>query len=515
MKRLLFTVPLLMALIAVECLAGTELRLPSFLPDYYRPLFSSNPQLVLQNQRDTNGIAQFVYSIGANEALSVESFNGDAPACRSAYNNIVAHLNQFMITNSGTFFDITETEMDALVSLTNVTQDVLVFVLPHAVDIWTHSVAPGVQPRFHLDYQKIFTLANRQRYEEAVREGNVSLGSWQKAIHTYAEDLLNAGNKRQALAVLQNLLPTSPFDFDSHFDVMENTSDAATATNSAKIVFKNAENPDQINRAAKFLGIELPNSEAIPLLSTNDTGMEIVLIPLPPCSPWLLDETARVYERITDVPVKIRRLDSGWTWGQPDRIARQRDLEGILVRLEKQNIDFNGWTRDRYLGALTNALKSQDPLSRYWGQDLLAKISAEPGQYRADPYLEKLTRLVEPHKSRDARTMYVAVTQANIYSGDNNYVFSISTSDRQSHVGLLSYYMMQGKTSGSSFDSRPRLAERLAKELVPASLKQLRIPRSTDPTCPYSYSSGIERLDQKTLNLSDEVKQALKTLRGG
>jgi hypothetical protein len=53
----------------------------------------------------------------------------------------------------------------------------------------------------------------------------------------------------------------------------------------------------------------------------------------------------------------------------------------------------------------------------------------------------------------------------------------------------------------------------MAKELVPASLKQLRIPRSTDPTCPYSYSSGVERLDQKTLTLSDEVKQALNKLR--
>ena len=77
----------------------------------------------------------------------------------------------------------------------------------------------------------------------------------------------------------------------------------------------------------------------------------------------------------------------------------------------------------------------------------------------------------------------------------------------------MSYYMMLGRTIHETYDSRQRLVERIAKELVPASLKQLGIPRSMDPTCPYSYSSGVDRLDQKTLALSDEVKEALNKLR--
>jgi hypothetical protein len=80
-------------------------------------------------------------------------------------------------------------------------------------------------------------------------------------------------------------------------------------------------------------------------------------------------------------------------------------------------------------------------------------------------------------------------------------------------VDILSYYMMMGETLHQEYQSRRRLTERIAKELVPASLKQLRIPRSTDPTCPYSYSSGVDRLDQKTLVLSDEVKHELQKLR--
>jgi predicted Zn-dependent protease len=506
-------VGLLLLLISVEGVVGAELRLPSFLPDYFRPAFkSSSRSLALADQRHTNGVTQCIYSIGANEALSIESFKSDAPGCRAAFNNILAHLDQVITTNRGTFIEITETELHAEVTLTNVSQTVFVFVLPNAVNIWTHSVVPKARRQLLLEFRNIRAMANRQRYEEALREGNVSLGQWHDAMHDYANDLLMAGNKSEALSVFQNLLATSPYDFESHLQFIENTSDLIAATNSARAVFKNAENSYQISRAAGLLGIKPPNIEAIPSLSTNDTGLAVILIPLQPCNPWLLEESAKLLERITEVPVSIRSLGK-WTWGLPDRIARQRELEAILVRLAKKNLSFAGWTRDRYLSALTNALESEDALSRYWGQALVTKVNAEPCQYRVDSYMEALRRLVEPHRTKDTRTMYVGITEANIYGGDNNFVFSVGTMEPESHVGLMSYYMMLGKATLQSFDSRPRLIERMAKELVPASLKQLRIPRSTDPSCPYSYSSGIERLDQKTLNLSDQVKRALDGFR--
>jgi len=170
-------------------------------------------------------------------------------------------------------------------------------------------------------------------------------------------------------------------------------------------------------------------------------------------------------------------------------------------------------TKERYLNALTEAVKSNDALSKYWVNDLISKAKSEPGQYLVDPYLDALCRLLQSHRSKDTRTMYVMITEANIYSGDNNFVFSLGRIDAGCHASLMSYYMMQGKSLPQGFDSRQRLTERIAKELVPASLKQLGIPRSTDPTCPYSYSSGLDRLDQKTLTLSDEVKQALIKLK--
>lgn len=491
-----------------------DLRLPSFLPDYYGPVFSSKGSpLVLRAQHETNGVTQSIYSIGANEALSVEHISGDSPACRAGFNNILAHLNQIITTNKGAFIEITETELHAEVVLTNVTQIIFAFVLPHSVTVWTRSTVPGTPDQFRSGFQEIIALVNRQRCEEAFREGNVSMGQWQKSIHSYAEQLLKIGKRNEALLVLKNLLATSPFDYQAHLEFIENTSDLVAATNSAKAVLKSAEQFDQISKAANFLRVEVPSLGKISPLSTNDTGFEVVLIPIAPCNPWLLGEVASTYERITDVPVKIRRLDQEWVWGSPDRVARQRDIEGILIRLAKKNIVFTGWDKDRYLSALTEAVKSEDASSKFYGNDLISKVKAEPGQYRVEPYLDALCKRLKPYRSKDARTMYVGITEANIYGGDNNFVFSLGTTDADSHASLMSYYMMLGKTVPQGFDSRQRLVERIAKELVPASLKQLRIPRSTDPTCPYSYSSGLDRLDQKTLTLSDEVKQALMKLK--
>jgi predicted Zn-dependent protease len=494
--------------------SAAELRIPYFLPEYYRPVFTNGAHpLILVNQRETNGLAHFLYSAGTNGMISVERIGGEMSACRTAFNNLLANINVAISTNKGVFLRITETELHAKVVLTNVAQELFVFLLPHSVTMWAFSNLPEVPPRFRPDSSELLRLVNQQRYEEAFRAENISMGQWQNSIREHAKALLQAGKKEESLAVFKNLLATAPFDYEAHLTFMENTPDLAAATNSARVVLKNAEDPTQISKASSFLGVEPQTLEKFPVLSTNDSGLTVVLIPLPPCNPWLLEEVASTFQATTDVPVLIRRLNREWTWGPPNRMARQRQVEGILLQLAKTNINFGGWNQDRYTNALTEALKSQDAASQYWGTDLLAKIRVEPGQYRVDAYMRALRERLNPHRASDSRTMYVGVTEANIYGDDNNYVFSVATFDPRFHEGLLSYAMMLGKLNPQSFDSRQRLVERMVKELVPAGLKQLRIPRSTDPSCPYSFSNGIERLDQKTLTLSDAVKQALKELK--
>lgn len=53
----------------------------------------------------------------------------------------------------------------------------------------------------------------------------------------------------------------------------------------------------------------------------------------------------------------------------------------------------------------------------------------------------------------------------------------------------------------------------MAKELVPASLKSLGLPRPADQSDPYSYADSVKRLDEKSLTLSPPVQAAIRRFR--
>ena len=133
-------------------------------------------------------------------------------------------------------------------------------------------------------------------------------------------------------------------------------------------------------------------------------------------------------------------------------------------------------------------------------------------QWDADPIMGWLSLVIAPYFSKDPKTMVVGITELDIYSGESNFVFSVYGGSQNSPVSILSYARMRAKLTGES-QSRKRLTERIAKELVPASLKKLNIPRSMDPSCPYSYSSGLQRLDEKTLNLSEPIKKEIEGIK--
>lgn len=501
--------------VVAACTSAAETRCPGFLPAYYAPALNiGGKPLGLIRQGETNGLTQCLYvTEDQSMVLSVESIACDQPRGSAILNNIVGHINQTITSNGGSFVEITATEMLSEVMLTNASQTVFACLLPNSVQIWTFSGPPTNRAPLAVELKAIRSSVNRQRYEEALQAGNVSMGQWQRSIHDFAKELLASGRKADALRVLKHLLATAPFNYDAHLEYMETDPDPAAANGSANAVLKNAEAIDQISKAAAFLGAESRAIERATPLASNETGLQLILIPLTPCNPWLLDEAAQLYEQITNIPARIRRLNEVWSWDVPERVSRQRDIQGILIRLRKQNIDFTNWDRARYGEALRDAATPEDAVSRYWANDLIQKIDSEPGQYCVDRYVERLRSTLNNYRSRNNRTMYVAITEANIYSGDNNFVFSVASTDPESPASILSYYMMLGRTLREEFDSRRRLVERIAKELVPASLKQLGIPRSTDPTCPYSYSSGIARLDQKTLVLSEDVRRAIDNLR--
>ena len=512
-KMKTYLVVLITFLTLTQAVEGTT-KMPRLLPGYYSAAFDlGSKQLIFINETDVNGVDTAVYSTeGQSSLLSVERVKCDSPVCKAILHNILNHLNTTIKNNSLRFVEITSSEAHVELVDGEVTRHIFIYILPSSAQIWTYSTVETGDEQIASKFKLIQRFTNRQRYEQALSAGNVEMGHWTDQIYDYANELFEQGSKTEGLSVLKNLLATSPYDYEAHLDLIKNTDDSVAAANSARIVFKNAEDSKFIEQVAKYLKKDLANLNSIPLLSENETGLQLILIPLPPCNPWFLDEAAATFRRITDVPVKIRRIKENWLWTHPERIARQRMIQEMLVKMKGNNINFTSWTKDRYIKEMRSVIETENALSRHFVNDLIKKIADEPGQYFVDPYVDHFCNIITSYRSSDYRTMYVGITEANIYSGDNNFVFSV-TREGKPGAGVLSYYMMLGKTLGEEYESRQRLTERIAKELVPASLKQLGIPRSTDPSCPYSYSSGIDRLDQKTLKLSEQVKDILEKLR--
>lgn len=501
--------------------AAPETAFPPFLPYYYAPALeiAGTPlHLAAHDQKDNQ--SRYVY-VSADQviSLSVESLACDGALCSTVFDKAISYFNEQATKGGGQFRAVTRTEFRVDWSTGLSDNDAFVFKLPRSLLFWTYGTRLDRSLPLDAYFERLKAFSDRQRYEEALPQGNVEMGRWGPQIRDWARDLLRDGKKAEALSVLKEDLQTSPSDYEAQMDFAENTDDRAAARASAQIVLDNAEDAALLDRAAALLGRTQPGIAGLPLLADNERGLQLILIPLPPCSVLLLEEAAQVYTKITNVAVKIARLPDKWRFGEPDRLRDEKRIRQAIIAEQGPKVDFSGWTKERYLSELLKMVASKDALAKFSMKTYVDRLEVTPGQYRADPYLDRFIDLIAKYRSNDVRTMYVGVTEANIYDDETNYVFSLFTTKRvplasvNRGASILSYSMMMAKTLGEEYESRKRLVERLAKELVPASLKALDIPRPADPTDPYSFSNGVDRLAQKSLVLSPPVREALDTFR--
>ncbi|BCO31663.1 hypothetical protein TspCOW1_17660 [Thiohalobacter sp. COW1] len=503
---------LVLALFSHSALA---VQVSSFLPDYYAPALKYGgwePQYL--NETEKEGVQQAVYGTFDDAGmLMVEHIDCVRSRCHDLLNAIASNINDRMETaKKGRFVSITDTTIRAMLQVDEAELDVQVFVLPASIQIWTFSSKTDQASVPDESLEGLEHLVNRQRYEEALAGGNVQMGVWSPHIRQYAEHLIGAGDLEAGLHVLERHLKSSPADYRAHALFFRHSPDNGAAADSARVVLENAEIRQLIDAAAEFLGRAPASVEDFPEIHGVGPGLQVVLVPLPPCNPWLVTEVAEVFNEMTDIPVRIMRLKESWQWGKADRIPRQRAIEAYLVQSGDESIDFGEWTKSRYVEALYDAAESEDALSRYYVEETVGAVETAQGQFEAEPPMQRLHARARMVHFGDRRTMYVGITGVDIYHGDANFVFSLGGPGGDSGASILSYHRMRAEIHGTN-SSRARLVERIAKELVPASLKQLEIERPADPRCPYSYSSGVERLDQKAMTLCPSVKQALDQLR--
>jgi hypothetical protein len=486
---------------------------PGFLPPYYLDaLHYEGKPLAPISQGEKDGVKRAVFENQGSVSVTIEQVPCERVQCAALLEtNLKRHSER--MGAGGAFRVVSASEYVAAWS--DDSKSILVYFakLPAAVEVWTR-VTRQTSPAAEESYiSEVRSVLNRRRYEDARQRGNVDTGIWSNEIAQHARDLRSAKKNDEALAVLAQLIAWAPSNLGAQIDFAEMTKDTTAARASALVVWDNAEDERLRARAARITGLAEPKLEALPVLERGLRGLQVVLVPLPPCDIRLIEEAARQLSSSLELPVKLARLPVDWNWLAPERVYGERDMRRMIVQKSGGPVDFGGWSKDRYATELAKHAARDDPLARYWTANLLKSLAEKPGQYDAGRYLAQLGAILKPFRNDDPRTMYVGVSGQDIYSGDVNFLFSGAAVVEGNLLSLLSYARMQKDVTGEPFESRKRLAQRLAKELVPAALKQLQIARPADPTDPYSYSDGLQRLDEKTLILSTGTREALGKFR--
>ena len=500
---------LLLGMFASE--AGAQM--PGFLPTYYQEALQYDGKpLALISQSDKEVLKRAVFESRGSVGVTIEQIACERVQCAALLEQNLKRHNERMGAG-GTFRVVSASEYVAVWNENS--KSILMYFakLPAAIEVWTRVTGEASALAEEPYLSDVRRVLNRRRYDDAKQRGNVDTGVWQKEIAQHVNGLRAAQKNDEALAVLAQLIVWAPSNLDAQIEFAEMTKDATAARASALVVWDNAEDEKLRARAAKLTGLTEPKFEALPVLEPGWKGLQVVLVPLPPCDIRLIEEAARQFSSSFDLPVKIARLPVDWIWQAPERVYRERELRATIVQKSGGPVDFAGWTRDRYAIELARVTAKDDPLARYWITDFLKSVAEKPGQYSADRYLAQLGAILKPFRNDDRRTMFVGVSGQDIYSGDTNFVFSGTAAIEGNLVSLLSYARMLQAATGEPFESRKRVAQRLAKELVPAALKQLQIARPADPSDPYSYSDGLQRLDEKTLTLSTGTREALDKFR--
>jgi hypothetical protein len=503
-------------LIPALALAATTSTAPTaFLSPYYSDALAIDGRpLRYVSQDDKDGVQVAIYkSASGGVRLNVEQVVCDRPRCEAFYQQALRVQNEKLTRLGGQFLSFSNAEFSTEWKEKSLHYLRYVAKVPKASLSWTW-ITPVTKPLHGEEHLVALRRAlNQQRYSEAMHMNNVEIGRWAKEIHQHARDLIEEGKTEDAVAVLKQVITWSPSSFDAQLDFAEKSRDPDSARASAQAVWDNAEDAESAARAGKVLGLPETDPMSLPVLEAGLRGLQLVLIPLPPCDVRLVEEAGRLYSENLKVPVRIARLPTAWQWGPPDRVYRQRDMQTSIQAKSSKPLDFSGWTTDMYARRLTAAGAKEDAFNRFRIRTFLDEFVNKPGQYRVDQYVLSLIDMVAPLRRDDLRTMIVGVTQADIFADDTNYLFSGANHKNGYWASILSYARMQAATLNEPDQSRKRLVERLAKEMVPASLKQLGIPRPSDPTDPYSYSAGVDRLAQKTLTLSTPTREALDKFR--
>jgi predicted Zn-dependent protease len=342
---------------------------------------------------------------------------------------------------------------------------------------------------------------------------NINAGKNAGRVFEAAHALLKAGDRKGALGYFQRGLQLSPWRLEeqlAYADLLKEDGREKEAVSIAEMVDERAESDEQSIHARKLAGKPPAPPPAAPDAARTNKPW-ICLVQIGHVNQVVLGETMKKLQDTLGIPVFLhpdtaevgkphRSALSRWVrtqispkikWDSPPGQAFLRSL-GVDTPAEvKPSQLVKALISDLRLGGReedARGLEENAEFFRAHDQQWDAGVFADYGFRAAEgtPHLEQ--------------AMVFGITEADLYSDDNNYVFGTALTGARK--GVVSYARYQATFFGEPPD-RTRLVSRMHKLLLSTLGSSLNIPRPTDPTSARAYPASLAEHDAKSEYMSE------------
>lgn len=353
-----------------------------------------------------------------------------------------------------------------------------------------------------------------------IATNNVQAAKEVNAVFLAANRLVQDGEPGKAKRYFEAGLQLSPWDMTQQLNyahALRALGDLQRAASVASLVAQTTETASLLRDSRKMAGITSP--EAIALLPDGAFDQPVIaLVRVGAVDEWILHQAgqrlqdtlgAPVYlmDKIVQLPPSHRSFYQRWSeqlkenvvWDHPFVQRQMREMS--VTSRETATLD----ETLELLARISLAQGEDDPRASF--PELKRQAQALDQQWDA----AQLLGYVEQLEAKRQNVTYIGVTQVDIYTDDNNFVFGLA------YMGtgytVVSPRRFEAQFNGER-ENQQRFLDRLHKQLLSSVGFAFGIQRPTDPRSARSYPNGLADHDLKGTWLAREDIEAFEKVLG-
>lgn len=355
------------------------------------------------------------------------------------------------------------------------------------------------------DYEQQKTAELEGRVEEIRARDNVSQRQDVNDIFNLADIYAKQGDTQQARELYEAGLSIDSFRFDYQLklaNLLTESGDTKQAIEKYKSVYAYAEDKQVINSAKDRL---LSLKVKCPSPKQNKSRFSIIVVQLGNINHVFAEEMLSELNKITGIQYTL--CEEQLPLGKLDRTDAEWYLSQLCEKIKKKSPGANppadtdpNAQMEFVIGFLRADGASEDKINDF-RKDI--SLNFQVGQRSADRLILEIKAKFDANEA-PCVVGYLGITEADIYSGDNNFLFGWA----QPRFGVMSYCRFKADFNNER-EYRPLLVGRAVKQGISSTFHILGIPRCTTAMCARAYPHSLEEQDLKKAELCNWCKEQL------